>query len=82
MCEIAAERAAVADLRVRDLPDRFMSKRVVCGDRRAGFYIRLRDERADTHSAGPGFNDIILVGQCVQVEQNRRLGQPEIHRRN
>ena len=68
MREISAECAAIANLRVRHEPNGLMHKRVILGNRFTGFDIRMSDQRPNTHVAGAGLHDIILVRQGVQVE--------------
>ena len=82
MRKIAANGSAIADLRVRNMRQRFGDKRHTVRDRRIALQSPVARERTNAHVVA---RTILQTGKCrkrVNVNEHRRLGQPEIHRWN
>ena len=82
MREIAADGAAVADLRMRDVRQRFVDQRQFALRHRIALEAAVARQRADAQAVAGA---VIHAGKLVEridIDQHGRLGQPEIHCRD
>jgi hypothetical protein len=80
MCETATDGAAIADLRMSDIGDGFMKQGSVFGHKRISFRLGLLGHRANVQ--GSILSHIAQFMYSVEVNQERRLGDPKIHGRD
>ena len=82
MRQVATDGSAIADLRVRDMRQRLVDERQVA--RRGGVALEapIAGERTDTQASCAVLLHPGALGQRIDVDQQRRLRQPEIHCRN
>ena len=81
--QIAANGSAIANLRVRDVGQRFMDQgQVACGCRIA-FELAVACERADADAVRQRrFLHSRKLRQRIDIDQHGRLREPKIHCRN
>ena len=82
MREVAADGAAIADLRMRDVRQRLVDERQVARGGGVALQAAIAGQRADAQASRAIRRDPGAIGQRVDVDQHCRLRQPEIHCRN
>jgi len=70
------------DLRVRDVRQRLVEERQVARGQGIALEAPITRQRADAHALPAAFLDAGASGQGIDVDQQSRLRQPEIHCRN
>ena len=81
MGEAAADRAATADLVVRDVSYRFNEQRVRDLQLRAALDVTPAHQGTDTDYIMVGRN-AVQTGNTADINQESRFGEPECHHRN
>src|ERR1700724_2321710 len=82
MREVAADCATVADLRMRDVRQCFRNKRQISCRRRIALQVPIACQGANVQAFRLGSPGSRELRQGIDIDQNRRLGQPKIHGRD
>ena len=80
VCQRAADRAPVPDLRVPHLPGRVRQQRHLAGQQLGGLQLTVPGQRSDGHVAAPVL-DVGQAGDPPEVDENLGHGQAQLHER-
>ena len=81
MGEVAAERAAVADRRMREVRHRRRDQRQVPRDLGRAHQLDVARQRADAHRP-VGDRDALQLGEAADVDEELRREKPQVQRRD